>query len=83
MNVSEYLFYDFLTNPTGEQMAELDRLHDDLLAQLKAGELTVKSISDFKVAALRAGFDGGYAAAQKVQTAKYMLAVQNRQRQAV
>jgi len=82
MNVSEYLFYDFLTNPAGDQMAELDRLHDDLLAQLEIGELNAKSISDFKVAALQAGFGGGYAVAEKVQQAKYRLALQNHRRRA-
>lgn len=82
MNVSEYLFYDFLTNPTGEQVAELDKLHDDLLAQLEAGELTADIVAAFKVAALRAGFGGGYAAAEKVQAARYRLYLQNHPKRA-
>lgn len=82
MNVSEYLFYDFLTNPAGDQVAQLDKLHDDLLAQLAAGELTAETIAAFKVAALQAGFGGGYTAAEKVQQAKYRLALQNHRRRA-
>ena len=82
MKMSDYLFMDFLSNPTGEQVEELDRLHDDLLAQLEAGELTADTVAAFKVAALQAGFGGGYAAAEKVQAARYRLYLQNRAKRA-
>ena len=74
----EYLFYDFLTNPAGDQMAELDKLQDGITAQLEAEGLDAQAVAAFKVEALQAGFAAGYAAAQKVQAAKYMLAARNR-----